>query len=127
MTSRMFLLRWWPALYSMAWITWAIIAPKPWLLNSHGTAHTFAALGAAGLLLMALFPRFVWVRFVGSLTAISYPLYRALSIAVEGDQDLSQTREVFAISLSLLIVLSILVMYPTLWWIIRQQELKDEE
>lgn len=111
------ILRWWPLYYSFAWIAWAIIAPDPQAGNIDFIGHLFAGIGAVGLLVMAFWPGTMMVRFFGTLSAILYPLNRAFSIAVEQDSALTLQRQIVAVSFALVVVLSLLVLYPSLWWI----------
>lgn len=117
------IMRWWPLLFSLAWITWAIIAPRPWFAGWHLGAHIVAGLGAFGLVCMAFFPWSKYVRLGGTLLAITYPLNRAIALVF--DDVLDTRRQIVAISFSLVVVLSLLLLYPTLWWVSKRKEFSN--
>jgi len=126
MDSKRWVMRWWPLLYSFVWAMWAILAPEPYIGNYKMLGHLVAAIGAIGLFMMALRPDKKYVRFFGTLAAIIYPLHRALSIAVDPDSFTTMSRRVTAIGFSLIVVLSLLVMYPALWWVTKNRGPLDE-
>lgn len=124
--SKRWVMRWWPMLYSVMWLIWGIFAPEPWFLNSTALARSGAFIGAIGLFIMGMWPGEKFVRFFGTLAAIIYPLYRALSIAGDSDGALDFNRQVVAITFSLTIVISLLVLYPSLWWVSNHRGMDDE-
>lgn len=124
--QKRWIVRWWPLLYSFAWIIWAVLAPEPHIADMSYIGHAGAGLGAIGLLVMAFWPGKVAVRFFGTLLAVVYPLYRALSLAANPEAIPDTGRRIVAICFSLVVILSLLVMYPTLWWVAKSKDIEDE-
>lgn len=112
------IVRWWPLLYLPAWLVFSILAPEPFITGSNDhLAHVLASLGALSLILMAFKPDKQWVRFLGTIFTASYPLYRALSVAVENNDAISNTRRAVTVSFDLIPVISLLILYPMMMWV----------
>jgi hypothetical protein len=114
-------------MFSVAWVVWAILAPEPYIMNYRTLGHISAAVGAVGLISIAAFPQRKMVRFLGTLAAIIYPLHRGLSIAVDPNSFTTIQRRITAVGFSLVVVLSLLVLYPVMWWVAQNRGLDNEE
>lgn len=127
MQSKRWIIRWWPLVYCPAWVIWALIAPEPFVFGTNNHfAHFLAALGAIGLICMAIKPEYRWVRLLGTIAAASYPLYRALSVAIENNEVLNTNRRIVTVSFDMIAVISLLILYPIMMWASSEKRSLDE-
>lgn len=118
------IMRYWPFYFCVAWISWAIAAPEPWLNHNEHIAHVTAILGIIGLIWVGCCPGNKWARVIGTLMAITYPLHRAIALML--DDSLDPNRKAVAVGFSLVVCLSLLLLYPSLWWVSKRNEFFDD-
>lgn len=109
-------MRWWPAVYAVAWTMFAVFTGPPELFGWVGTGHVLAAVGALMLAWMAVRPQDRWARLAGTLVAISFPLWRLMSLLWEDVGPLAAPQRLVAMTAWTVIAASLIALYPATWF-----------